>query len=154
MPNLFAITAHGCGPPACWASYCCLYECQIPASELGPRPACLNQSSICAIESTWSSCLPFGKAVSSCRYGRAKGVPWEVDKAVLDDSGLHVHPHDLVRLRLVTGDGVQAVGGQLLDQLGARGLVLDQHDARREGLALLAHRALQLGVFHAPAQHV
>jgi hypothetical protein len=86
---------------------------------VGPLPVCLNQSSICAVESTWSSCLPFGKAVSSCRYGRAKGLPWEVDKAVLDDSGLHVHPHDLVRLRLVTGDGVQAVGGQLLDQLGA-----------------------------------
>jgi hypothetical protein len=33
--------------------------------------------------------------------------------------------HDLVRLRLVAGDGVETVGDQLLDQLGARGLVLD-----------------------------
>ena len=40
---------------------------QMPALEVGPLPARLNQSSIWAVESTWSSCLPFGKAVSSCR---------------------------------------------------------------------------------------
>jgi hypothetical protein len=28
----------------------------------------LNQSSIWAVESTWSSCLPYGNAVSSRRY--------------------------------------------------------------------------------------
>jgi hypothetical protein len=49
---------------------------------------------------------------------------------------------------------VQALLDQFLDELGARGLVLDQHHTRRECLALLAHRALQFGIFHAPAQHV
>ena len=68
-----------------------------------------------------------------------------MDKAVLDHCGLRVHAHGLVRLRLVAGDRVQTLLDQLLDQLGARGLVLDQHDIGREGLALLAYRALQPG---------
>src|SRR6516164_664636 len=72
MPSLLAITDNGSEravcKPACWASYCCLCKCQIPALELGPLLACLNQSSICAVESTWSSCLPLGKTVSSCKY--------------------------------------------------------------------------------------
>jgi hypothetical protein len=38
--------------------------------------------------------------------------------------------------------------------MGTRGLGLDQHDARLEPLVLRAHFALQLGVFHAPAQQV
>jgi hypothetical protein len=70
------------------------------------------------------------------------GLFGEVDKAVLDHRGLRLHAHDLVRLRLVAGDGVQALLDQLLDQLRALGFVFDQHDARVEGLALLAHRAL------------
>ena len=37
-----------------------------PALEAGSL-ARLNQSSICAVEATWSSCLPLGKTVSSCR---------------------------------------------------------------------------------------
>jgi hypothetical protein len=60
----------------------------------------------------------------------------------------------LSALRLVAGDRVQTLLDQFLDQLGARGLVLDQDDTRVEGLALLAHRALQLRIFHALAQHV
>ena len=60
----------------------------------------------------------------------------------------------LSRLRPVAGDGVEAFGDQFLDQLRARGLVLDQHDRGLEPLVLLAHRALQFGVFHAPAQDV
>ena len=36
-----------------------------------------------------------------------------------------------------------AVGDQLLDQLGARGLVLDQHFLRTEQPLLVAHRALE-----------
>src|SRR5271163_2623258 len=87
-------------------------------------------------------------------FGEPSRLSGEVNKAVLDHRGLRVHPHDLVGLRLVAGDGVQAFVDQLLDQLGAGGLVLDQDHARLEGLALLAHRALQLGVFHALAQHV
>ena len=49
---------------------------------------------------------------------------------------------------------MEALGDQLLDQLGAGGLVLDQHDTRPECITLLAHRALQFGIFHAPAQHM
>ena len=57
MPSLLAITDNGSGragweAAACWASYRSLYKCQMPAFELGPLPACLNQSSICAVEST------------------------------------------------------------------------------------------------------
>jgi hypothetical protein len=77
-----------------------------------------------------------------------------VDKAVLDHCGLGVHPHDLVGLRLVAGGGVQAELDLFLDQLGARGLVLDQEDIGIEGCGLLDHRALQFGIFHAPAQYV
>ena len=77
-----------------------------------------------------------------------------MDKAVLDHRGLRVHTHDFIGLRLIAGDGVEAVGNQLLDQLGARGLVLDQHDTGAKQRVLVAHRALQLGVFHAPAQYV
>src|SRR5271167_1103841 len=50
--------------------------------------------------------------------------------------------------------GVQTFGDQLLDQLGAGGLVLDQHDTGPTPLVLLAHRPLQLRVFHALPQHV
>ena len=64
------------------------------------------------------------------------GEPWrffgEVDKAVLDHRGLRVHAPDLVRLWLIAGDRVQAALHQFLDQLGARRLVLDQHDSRIE----------------------
>ena len=45
-----------------------------PGLVLYPHPVlrllsgALEQSSIWAVESTWSSCLPFGKTVNSCRY--------------------------------------------------------------------------------------
>ena len=56
------------------------------------------------------------------------GEPWgglgNVDKAVLDHRGLRVQTHDLVAGRLVASDTVAAIGDQLLDQLGARSLVL------------------------------
>jgi hypothetical protein len=67
---------------------------------------------------------------------------WQEDKAVLDHCRRRVHAlgeaklrptrqalplatpraHDLVLTRLVAGDGVEAVGDQLLDQLGAEAL--------------------------------
>ena len=61
--------------------------------------------------------------------------------------------HDLVGLRLVAGDGVEAELDQFLDQLGPRGLV-DQDDIGVEGLGLEAHRALQFGILHALAHHL
>jgi hypothetical protein len=41
---------------------------------------------------------------------------------------------------------VEAVLHQFLDQLGARGLVLDQHDSGFKGAGLLAPRLLPAGV--------
>src|SRR6202022_2445698 len=107
-------------------------------------------------------------------FGAPGGLLGQVDKAVLDHRGLGVHAlgeaklrltrqalplatpraHDLVRLRLVAGDRVEAQLDQFLDQLGPRGLVLDQHDTGVEGLGLKADRALQFGIFHALAQYV
>ena len=63
-----------------------------------------------------------------------------------------MHAHDLVELRLVAGDRVEVLAGQLLDQLGFGGLVLDQYDTGPEPLILLGHRALQLGILQAPAK--
>src|SRR5438105_12306663 len=54
---------------------------------------------------------------------------------------------------LVAGDAVTAITDQLLDQLGAGGLVLDQHDTRTEQALLLAHGALQRWVLEPPAEH-
>jgi hypothetical protein len=73
-------------------------------------------------------------------------------ETVLDHCGLGVHAHDLVRLGLIAGNCMKTHGGLFLDQLGAGRLVLDQYDTRVESLALLAHRALELGIFHALAQ--
>jgi hypothetical protein len=55
---------------------------------------------------------------------------WDVDKAVLDDRGLRIQAHDLVGGRQIARDAVAAISDQLLDQLGARSLVLDQHLGR------------------------
>src|SRR6202035_3318566 len=85
----------------------------------GSRPACLSQSSSWGVESTWSSCLPLGNTVSSCRYSGSQPAAWAGEEAVLDHRRLGMHPHDLVGLRLVAGDGVQAQLDQFLDQLGA-----------------------------------
>jgi hypothetical protein len=60
----------------------------------------------------------------------------DVDKAVLDYRGLSVHAHGLVAGRLVARHAMAALGDELLDQLGARGLVLDQHDTRIEQVLL------------------
>src|SRR5207244_961789 len=59
----------------------------------------------------------------------------------------------LVGGRLVAGDAMTAVGDQLLDQLGARGLVLDQHLVRTEQAQLLPHGALERRVLEPPAEH-
>ena len=46
-----------------------------------------------------------------------------------------------------------AIGDQLLDQLGARRLVLDQHDIGVEQSLLFASRALERRIFQPPAEH-
>src|SRR5438132_10719189 len=54
---------------------------------------------------------------------------------------------------LVAGDAVAAIGDQLLDQLGAGGLVLDQHLGRTELALLLAYGALKRWILEPPAEH-
>jgi hypothetical protein len=49
------------------------------------------------------------------------------DKPILDHRGLRVHPHDLLAVWLVPGHTMATVGDQFLDQLSARGLVLNQN---------------------------
>jgi len=62
-------------------------------------------------------------------FGEPPRLLGQVDKAVLDHRDLGVHPHDLVGGRLVAANSMATVIDQVLDQLGARGLVLDQHGA-------------------------
>jgi hypothetical protein len=54
---------------------------------------------------------------------------------------VRVPPHDLLAVRLIAGDTVAAIGNQFLDQLGARGLVLDQDFGGVVEVLLLADRA-------------
>src|ERR1700730_10359036 len=74
-------------------------------------------------------------------------------KAVLDHRGLRVQPRDLFAVRLVARDAMTAVSDQLLDQLGARRLVLDQHDIGVEQSLQFATRALERRIFQPPAEH-
>src|ERR1700758_3606302 len=53
----------------------------------------------------------------------------------------------------VACDTVAAIGDQFLDELSARGLVLDQHFVRAELAELLAYRALERGIFEPLAEH-
>ena len=76
------------------------------------------------------------------------------DKTVLNRRGLGVQAHDLVGGRLISGHGMAALLDQLLDQLGAGGLVLDQHDVGPEQALLLARRAFERRVFQPPAEQV
>jgi hypothetical protein len=67
---------------------------------VGPRPAALHQSNICAVASTWSSCLLLGKADSSARYGASHGArSGQVHEAVLDHCGLRVQSGERIRGR-------------------------------------------------------
>ena len=65
---------------------------------------------------------------------------WDVNKPTFDQPGLGMKPHDFVALRLVFGDAIASLDDQFLDQLGARGLVLDQYHVGIEQALLLAHR--------------
>src|ERR1700756_2254894 len=113
----------------------------------------LNQSRNWAVESTWSSCLPLAKTVISWRYSASQGAL----------SGMWTKPFSIIAVcacsrmtlsqsRLVAGDTVTAIGDQLLDQLGARGLVFDQHLGRVIQALLLMHGALQRRIFEPLAQ--
>jgi hypothetical protein len=61
-----------------------------------------------------------GQLVKILRQHDAVFVRWTKPFSII--AVCAVHAHDLVRLRLVAGDGVEAVADQLLDQLSIRGL--------------------------------
>src|SRR5262249_51009076 len=95
--------------------------------------------------------------MSSAREGSPQAnarLVGQIDKAIFDRAGLRMKAHELVALRLVPRDGIKPIFDQLLDQLGPRGLVLDQHHCRTERFPLLAHRALEAWIVEPFAQHV
>jgi hypothetical protein len=69
-----AITDSGSGPVGsgrrAWAY---LYCCHIQSC--GSWPTRLNQSSTCAVESTWS-CLPFGKWLARAKYSVSQAASY------------------------------------------------------------------------------
>src|SRR5208337_3983663 len=83
--------------------------------------------------------------------GRLVRQPQE---AVLDHSRLGVQAHDLVAVRLHARHVRHPRLDQLLDELRARGLVLDQDGLRAEELVLLGDGALELGKAELPAEYV
>ena len=147
MPSLLAISDNGSGravaPDARAGS----------AVRAPPRPAFVifedtgvGAAAAAALEPVEHLCRRVDLVVAPAIGERAELVQiWgeprcgvgQVDKAVLDHSGLRVHAHDLVELRLIAGHGIEAFGNQLLDQRGARGLVLNQYDTA--GTARIAH---------------
>src|SRR6516162_11054154 len=86
--------------------------------------------------------------------GEPRRVFGNTDEAVLDHRGLRMHAHDLVGGRLVPRHTIAAILDQLLYQLGARSLVLDQHDIRSKPALLLAHGAFERRIFEPPAEHI
>src|SRR5215472_8506642 len=86
-------------------------------------------------------------------FGEPGRVLGNADKAVLDHRGLGMHAHDLVGGWLIPGHAITALPDRLLDQLGARSLVLDQHNIRAEQPLLLPDRALEVRIFEPPAQY-
>ena len=75
-----------------------------------------------------------------------------MEETVIDHRGLGAQTHHLIGGRLIAGDTVSPVG-EILDQLGAGSLVLDQHDSRTEQHLALTHGALEHRVFEPPAEH-
>src|SRR6516165_2315755 len=86
--------------------------------------------------------------------GEPRRVFGNTDEAVLDHRGLRMHAHDLVGGRLVPRHTIAAILDQLLYQLCAGSLVLDQHDIRSKQALLLAHGAFECGIFEPPAQYI
>jgi hypothetical protein len=82
-------------------------------------------------------------------FGEPCGVFGEMYKTVLDHRGLAC-----MRMILPTAAGTDHGVQAVLDQLCAESLALDQYQTRLEGLALIAHRPLELWILHALAQHV
>ena len=74
MPSLLAITDNGSGRAGSGSrAWACLYCCHIQSC--GSWPARLNQSSIWAVESTWS-CLPFGKWLARAKYSVSQAASY------------------------------------------------------------------------------
>src|SRR5215469_17336773 len=86
-----------------------------------------------------------GLAPSGRRYDSLDRRLSEWDQAQMVQTDRHACSE-----RLVPRYSITAILDQLLYQLGARSLVLDQHDIRSKQALLLTHRALECGIFEAP----
>src|SRR5579863_4830606 len=99
--------------------------------------------------------LALGKSCQLVQViGKPGGLLRQVNKAILDRAGDRMQPHFLVYFRLTSGDAVQALANEFLDQCGAGAFVFDQNCLRVESPCLLQNRALQLGVFHPPPKDI
>jgi hypothetical protein len=154
MPSLFAITDSGSGRAGLRAARLSLFV-HLPHPVLRFLAATLEPVEHLCRRVDLVVMLALGKNRQLVQvFGEPRRLLRQMHEAILGHRGLGVHAHDLVRLRLVAGHGVQALLDQFLGQLGPRHIVLDQHDTGFEGRALLAHCALQLGIFHPLAQYV
>ena len=112
----------------------------------------MNQSRNWAVEFDLVVVLALGEDGHLVQvFGEPRCGLREMDEAIFDQCGLGVQAHDLVAFGLVTGNAVAAIDDQLLDQLGAGGLVLDQHDIGAEQVLLLPHGTLQRRIFEPAA---
>jgi hypothetical protein len=150
-PSLLAITDNGSGAGCAAPGRVAVYTTAISSAAV-KAPACLNQSRICTVAPGRSAredlvvvaaAREGGQIVHSASHAASFGK-WTKPFSII---AVWACMHDLVRLRLVSGDRVEAVSDQLLDQLGAGGLVLDRHDCGVKGSGLLAHRPLELRIF-------
>src|SRR5215469_18497547 len=89
-----------------------------------------------------------GLAPSGRRYDSLDRRLSEWDQAQMVQTDRHACSE-----RLVPRYSITAILDQLLYQLGARSLVLDQHDIRSKQALLLAHGAFERGIFEPPAQY-
>src|SRR5690242_14755216 len=86
-------------------------------------------------------------------FGEPRGGFRNVNEAVLDQRGLRVQAQDLLGGRLVAGHTVAAISYQLLDELSAGGLVLDQHLGRIKQALLLEDGPLERRILEPPSEH-
>jgi hypothetical protein len=140
MPSLFAITDSGSGRAGLRAARLSLFV-HLPHPVLRFLAATLEPVERLCRRVDLVVMLALGKDRQLVQvFGEPRRFFRQMHKAVLDHRGLRMHPHDLVGLRLVAGDRVQALLDQFLDQLGAGRLVLDQYD-RASNAAHCSHTA-------------
>jgi len=92
----------------------------------------LDQARNCTVGSTWSSCLQFGKRSFRADPRRAMARSRECGRSRCRSSP-SARSHDRVPRGLAARDTVAASSDHRLDELGAGGLVVDQHFGRLYG---------------------